>query len=540
MKQAPNILVIMHDQLTPSALGCYGNPATRAPHIDRLARTGVLFDAAYTNSPLCTPARYCLMTGQLPSATRGYDNASCLASTIPTFAHHARAAGYRTALAGKMHFVGPDQLHGFEERRTTDIYPADFGWTPDWRKPDERVNLATDPAHAGIVASFRAEVQQRWDMRRFHDEVLRDQARRRLIDGALRKGAYTPWDHTPKRDGTLSTLLGLLLASVCAFLPAGRAVSAEAASAATTTRVVAEGVWLIASGTRENRQPDGNTIVFDAPRGLLVIDTGRHAWHRDAIVALARERREDVVAIVNTHWHLDHVSGNPALRQAYPKVRVYASDAIDDALTGFLARSARESAEYLKDESIPAPMREDIAADAATVANGAALRPDVVIDRTGPQELGGRTLEIHLARDAVTAGDVWIYDPRSKVAVLGDLVTLPAPYLDTACPQGWLDALQDVEGTDFQTAIPGHGAPMSRAQIAQYRGALAAFIECAASNEPKAKCSAGWVEAAAPLLSGEADESAHAQSLTNYYVDMLRANGGRSEYCKAQTDTVAH
>ena len=99
-----------------------------------------MFDAAYTNSPLCTPARYCMTTGQLPSATRGYDNAAYLASTIPTFAHYARIAGYRTVLSGKMHFVGPDQLHGFEERRTTDIYPADFGWTPDWRATDERID----------------------------------------------------------------------------------------------------------------------------------------------------------------------------------------------------------------------------------------------------------------------------------------------------------------------------------------------------------------------------------------------------------------
>jgi choline-sulfatase len=140
VKSTPNVLVIMYDQLTPSALGCYGHPVTRAPHIDRLAATGVVFDAAYTNSPLCTPARYCLMTGQLPSATRGYDNAAYLASTVPTFAHYARNAGYRTALAGKMHFVGPDQLHGFEQRRTPDIYPADFGWTPDWRAPGERID----------------------------------------------------------------------------------------------------------------------------------------------------------------------------------------------------------------------------------------------------------------------------------------------------------------------------------------------------------------------------------------------------------------
>ncbi|MDH4166794.1 MAG: choline-sulfatase [Gammaproteobacteria bacterium] len=140
MNSTPNVLVIMYDQLTPAALGCYGSRTAKSPHIDRLAAAGVVFDAAYTNSPLCTPARYCMMTGQLPSATRGYDNAAYLASTIPTFAHYVRAAGYRTVLAGKMHFVGPDQLHGFEERRTTDIYPADFGWTPDWRTPGERID----------------------------------------------------------------------------------------------------------------------------------------------------------------------------------------------------------------------------------------------------------------------------------------------------------------------------------------------------------------------------------------------------------------
>lgn len=130
----------MYDQLAPNFLGCYDNPVVSSPSIDRLAREGVVFDAAYTNSPLCTPARCCMMTGRLPSATGGYDNAAYLPSTIPTFAHHLRAAGYRTVLSGKMHFVGPDQLHGFEERRTTDIYPADFGWTPDWRAPDERID----------------------------------------------------------------------------------------------------------------------------------------------------------------------------------------------------------------------------------------------------------------------------------------------------------------------------------------------------------------------------------------------------------------
>lgn len=61
-------------------------------------------------------------------------------SDIPTYAHYLRMAGYYTALSGKMHFVGPDQLHGFEERLTTDIYPADFGWTPNYHKPEERID----------------------------------------------------------------------------------------------------------------------------------------------------------------------------------------------------------------------------------------------------------------------------------------------------------------------------------------------------------------------------------------------------------------
>ena len=139
-RATPNILVSMYDQMAASALSAYGNRTSITPAIDRLAEQAVVFDAAYSNSPLCTPARYCMMTGQLPSNTGGFDNAAYLPSTVPTIAHYLRIGGYRTILSGKMHFVGPDQLHGFEERRTTDIYPADFGWTPDWTNFDERID----------------------------------------------------------------------------------------------------------------------------------------------------------------------------------------------------------------------------------------------------------------------------------------------------------------------------------------------------------------------------------------------------------------
>ncbi|MFK8018145.1 MAG: sulfatase-like hydrolase/transferase [Pseudomonadales bacterium] len=136
-----NILIVMADQLTAKALGCYGNTEVKSPNIDKLAEEGVVFDAAYSSSPLCTPARYAFMTGQNISRCKGYDNAAYMPATMPTFAHYLRLMGYKTSLAGKMHFVGPDQLHGFEERLTTDVYPADFGWVPDWTNADDRIDL---------------------------------------------------------------------------------------------------------------------------------------------------------------------------------------------------------------------------------------------------------------------------------------------------------------------------------------------------------------------------------------------------------------
>jgi choline-sulfatase len=136
----PNILILMVDQLNGTLFPDGPADWLHTPNLHALAGRSVRFANAYTASPLCAPARASFMSGQLPRRTRVYDNAAEFASDIPTFAHHLRRAGYHTCLSGKMHFVGPDQLHGFEERLTTDIYPADFGWTPDYRKPGERID----------------------------------------------------------------------------------------------------------------------------------------------------------------------------------------------------------------------------------------------------------------------------------------------------------------------------------------------------------------------------------------------------------------
>ena len=128
----PNFLFIQTDQMTAFALNQYGNPLVKTPNIDKLAKRGVVFQNAYCNNPICASSRFSMMSGQLSSRVGAYDNAAEFPAQTPTFAHYLVDLGYHTCLSGKMHFVGPDQLHGFQERVTTDIYPSDFGWTPDW------------------------------------------------------------------------------------------------------------------------------------------------------------------------------------------------------------------------------------------------------------------------------------------------------------------------------------------------------------------------------------------------------------------------
>jgi glyoxylase-like metal-dependent hydrolase (beta-lactamase superfamily II) len=294
---------------------------------------------------------------------------------------------------------------------------------------------------------------------------------------------------------------------------------------------IAAGIWMIPGGMTPNRQPDGNTIVFDAPDGLIVMDTGRHKWHRDAILDFARAHGKSIAAIVNSHWHLDHVSGNPALRAAYPGLKVYASNAIDAALKGFLPKSAAEAQPYLDSGKLPPETAEDVRNDMATTKNGDALRPDVVIDKSATRNLAGKSLDVNLAPNAATDGDVWVYDPATKVAASGDLITLPSPFLDTACPIGWSKALGEIDKTAFTTILPGHGKPMNRAQFGTYRKAFDDLIACSASTRDANACATDWANAVQDLPGAGPDKQA--RGMAAYYVkDVLHAHNGKSAECK--------
>jgi choline-sulfatase len=170
----PNIVFIMADQMTPFMTSPYGQKVARTPNLERLARGGALFESAYCNSPLCVPSRTSMFTGRLPAAVETYDNASEFAAHRPTLMHYLRRAGYRTVVAGKCHFIGPDQLHGFDERLTPCIFPADFSMLPDWRLGPV-YNKGTS-----VQAQLRALGPSIWNRQLAFDQMVFDRSMERL------------------------------------------------------------------------------------------------------------------------------------------------------------------------------------------------------------------------------------------------------------------------------------------------------------------------------------------------------------------------
>lgn len=281
---------------------------------------------------------------------------------------------------------------------------------------------------------------------------------------------------------------------------------------------LAPGVELIPGKFVAGTQPDGNSVILRGTDGLVVVDSGRHAEHTRAIIEAARASGLPVAVVVNTHWHLDHVGGNPLLRREFPGVKVVASGALEGAMGGFLANYRKQLDELVARSATPEaaqPFRDEL----AILDAGPALLPDEVVTASDTRSLAGRELEIHLETHAVTAGDLWLRDTASGIVLAGDLVTLPAPLFDTACPSRWSQALKRLAATDFKTLVPGHGAPMDRAAFTRYRTAFDALLECAASSRAKSECIEGWIRDAGDLIP-DSDQQL-ARGLSDYYLDAV-------------------
>jgi glyoxylase-like metal-dependent hydrolase (beta-lactamase superfamily II) len=288
------------------------------------------------------------------------------------------------------------------------------------------------------------------------------------------------------------------------------------------TRLLDAGVEWLAGRFVPGAQPDGNSVLIEAPDGWIVVDSGRHPAHAQALLERIRASGKPLRAIVNTHWHLDHIGGNRALKTAYPQAQVIASDAIVEARGGFLAEYRRHLQGEVANASTPQEQRAAYQREIAVIDDSAASTPDVRIGALVPMLVAGRGLSLGLERDAVTGGDVWVYDATAQVLAAGDLVTLPAPLLDTACPERWMQAIERISTLRFRWLVPGHGDPMSRGQFVIYRESYDRLLRCSASDAPAQACIDGWLADAGQLFPRE--QQPLARSLLAYYFEQkLRA-----------------
>ena len=288
---------------------------------------------------------------------------------------------------------------------------------------------------------------------------------------------------------------------------------------------------LIPGAFPTDRQPDGNTIIFEDKNGLIVVDTGRHKEHQQAILDLARARGKPIVAIVNTHWHLDHSGGNQELRAVYPHAKLYTSNAVRGALDHFLARSLDDARRKLADPAISDADKAEIRLGYDAITDRRDLIPDMPVTDTIRLPYAGHYLELRLAPHAATEGDTWIYDSHARIVVAGDLVVLPLPFFDTACAEGWRQALATIDRTDFAILYPGHGPALSHGELSLYRLAFDRLLDCAQSDAAKSACIDGWLRDAGHLLRTDLERK-QSRGYLDYYLDRILRNAkSQQEFC---------
>ena len=282
-------------------------------------------------------------------------------------------------------------------------------------------------------------------------------------------------------------------------------------------RPIAEHVYLLPGEFEPGKQPDGNSVLFRGPAGWIVFDTGRHAAHTLRIQDFVRSFGERIDSIVNSHWHLDHVGGNARIRFKNPSVRVYASAGIEQAMGSWLANYREQLEQLIASPKVSAADKGNYRSEIALIDNGSKLFPDVRISGTRNWRIAERRVRLGLETDAVTAGDVWLYDRRSRILAAGDLVTLPVPFLDTACPSRWSASLAGLEDLPFQRLVPGHGPILDREGFTRYRKAFDALLTCAAGEQSAAECIDGWMEQVADWV--PVPEREPARDMLQFYFD---------------------
>jgi len=259
----------------------------------------------------------------------------------------------------------------------------------------------------------------------------------------------------------------LLLALVCSV-----SLTAQNRPAPTKTEI-APGIVMFATANYGDVGLDGNSVAVLSRDAVLVFDTNGTPAASAAVLAEIRTLTSQPVRwIVNSHWHWDHWYGTETYQRAFPEVRIVAHEKTRALMLGPALEFNRPGLEtqlpnYLKNleqrAAANTALKATLDEDRFFLDQKSHVRhtfPNVTFTDRLALELGERHVEVLNYGRGVTPGDAFVYLPKEKVLLSGDLLVNPVTFALSGYPTEWLRALERIDALDVETIVTGHGAPL--------------------------------------------------------------------------------
>jgi glyoxylase-like metal-dependent hydrolase (beta-lactamase superfamily II) len=322
------------------------------------------------------------------------------------------------------------------------------------------------------------------------------------------------------------------------------ACSAEAADyGKVTTSKVADGIYLFTTSRYGDVGFGGNAVAILTDDGVVMFDSSGTPASAQAILSELRKLTDKpVLYVINSHWHWDHWGGNQVFKAAYPNVQFLSSEknrdlmmntavtwnkpGLERDLPGYIADQKKQLAAA---EAKPAPaaqlaeMRELLAADEDFLQQKKSVTytfPNVVFSDSATLFLGGREIRV-LHAQAITPGDTYVYLPKEKILLTGDILVSPIPFaVGGSYPKDWIATLKALDALEVDAIAPGHGE-VERDKT--YLRQNVALLQHVASDVQKARTEGHSLPETQAILGGNAAAYAAEIALTQQQLPAFKA-----------------
>ena len=235
---------------------------------------------------------------------------------------------------------------------------------------------------------------------------------------------------------------------------------------------IAAGIVLFVTAPYGEVGLDGNSVAILSSEGVLVFDSNGTPAAAEAVLAEIRKMTDQpVLYLVNSHWHWDHWYGSEVYRKAFPGVQIIAHEKTRTMMMGPALEFNRPGIEkqlpaYIASlEKQPRTPELTHRIDNARFFLDQKARvklafPNLTYKSELDIHLGDREIQVLHHDRAVTPGDSFLYLPKEKIVVTGDLLVNPISFALSCYPAGWLRTLERIDGLEASVLVPGHGEPL--------------------------------------------------------------------------------